>query len=110
MNIEYDLKEVLLDIKQDIAKLDGKLDKLDEKVDNMSKDLSDFKIHVAEDFGALRGDIVRVESILQGEIKVLSEKVDGLGKRVDTQEFINRGIIVGLILAVLGGVKIFRLM
>ena len=60
MNIEYDFKEVLLDIKQDIAKLDGKLDKLDEKV--------------------------------------------------DTQEFINRGIIIRLILAVLGGVKIFRLM
>ena len=28
--------------------------------------------------------------------------MDGLGKRLDYQEFINRGVIIGLIVAVLG--------
>ena len=115
MNSEYDPKEILADIKQEFIKInarfekiDARFDRLDEKVDNVSKDLNSFKVKVAEDFGDLRGDIIRVENTLKGEIKVLSEKVDGIGKRVDNQEFINRGVIVGLILAVLGGfAKVF---
>ena len=115
MNSEYDPKEILADIKQEFIKInarfekiDARFDRLDEKVDNVSKDLNSFKVKVAEDFGDLRGDIIRVENTLKGEIKVLSEKVDGIGKRVDNQEFINRGVIVGLILAFLGGfAKVF---
>lgn len=43
------------------------------------------------------------------KVEVLAEKVDGITKRLDTQ-FINRGVIIGLILAVLGGfAKVFRL-
>jgi hypothetical protein len=38
----------------------------------------------------------------------LDEKIDGIAKRVDTQEFINRGVVIGLVLAILGGfAKIF---
>jgi uncharacterized protein (DUF849 family) len=44
------------------------------------------------------------------KVEVLAEKVDGITKRLDTQEFINRGVIIGLILAVLGGIaKVFGL-
>jgi predicted nuclease with TOPRIM domain len=50
----------------------------------------------------------RLEERLSGEIKALDEKVDGIAKRLDYQEFINRGVIVGLILASLAGLaKIF---
>jgi predicted nuclease with TOPRIM domain len=50
----------------------------------------------------------RLEERLSGEIKALDEKVDGIAKRLDYQEFINRGVIVGLILALLAGLaKIF---
>lgn len=117
MNIEYDLKEILADIKQEFVagraqfeKIEARFDRLDQKVDNLAKELNSFKTKVAEDFGDLIPAIIRVENTLKGEIKVLSEKVDGLSKRVDTQEFINRGVIIGLILAVLGGfAKVFGL-
>jgi hypothetical protein len=38
----------------------------------------------------------------------LEEKVDGLGRRIDNQEFISRGVLIGLLVAVLGGLaKVF---
>lgn len=119
--IEYDLKEILTRLEGRFDKLETKIDRLDEKIDKVAENLSDFKIKVAEDngalrsdtnagFGELRTDLTRVENSLKGEIEVLAEKVDGLSKRVDTQEFINRGVIIGLILAVLGGfAKVFGL-
>lgn len=119
--IEYDLKEIFTRLEGRFDKLDTKIDRLDEKIDKVSEDLSSFKIKVAEDngalrssmnagFGELRTDLTRVENSLKGEIEVLAEKVDGISKRVDTQEFINRGVIIGLILAVLGGfAKVFGL-
>lgn len=58
----------------------------------------------------LRSDLIRVETTLKSEIEVLSGNVDNIVKRIDTQEFINRGVIIGLILAVLGGfAKVFGL-
>ena len=45
---------------------------------------------------------------LSGEIKTLDEKVSGIDKRLDNQEFINRGVLVALIVALIGGVaKLF---
>jgi hypothetical protein len=37
------------------------------------------------------------------KIKVLDEKVEGLTVRVAYQEFTNRGILIALVVAVLGG-------
>ncbi len=84
--IDCDLKEIL-------TRLDGRFNKLEpkiDKIDQVAEDLSDFKIKVSEDFGRLRTDLTRVENSSTGEIKVLAEKVDGMTKGVDTQEFINR--------------------
>ena len=75
MNIEYDLKEIL-------TRVESKLDKLKTK---------EVKTH-----------LVKVEKEIKGEIKVLEARIDGISKRIDTQEFINRGVIIGLVLAVLG--------
>lgn len=92
MNIEFDLKEILTDIKTDIGKLSS-------KIDSVAADVSDLKTNLA-----------RAEAELKGEIGILDQKIDGLTKRVDTQDFINRGVIVGLVLAILGGfAKIFGL-
>ena len=104
MNIEYDIKEILADIKHSFDKIDASFDKIDARFDKI-----DVKIDkVAADVGDLKTELVRVELELKGEIKVLDEKVDGISKRIDTQEFINRGVIVGLVLAILGGfAKIF---
>ncbi len=80
-NIEYDLKEILI-------RLDGRFDKLEVKIDKIGEDITD----------------------LQVKVGVLSEKIEGITKRLDTQEFINRGVIIGLILAVLDGfAKVFGL-
>jgi hypothetical protein len=40
---------------------------------------------------------------LKGDIKALDEKVTGLGKRIENQEFTNRGILVAVIIALIGG-------
>ena len=45
---------------------------------------------------------------LTGKIETINAKIDGLGKRLDTQEFINRSVMVGLVLAIAAGVfKLF---
>ena len=67
-NIEYDLKEIL-------TRIEGRFDKLESKIDKIGEDITD----------------------LQVKVGVLSEKVEGITKRLDTQEFINRGVIIGLI-------------
>ncbi len=45
-----------------------------------------------------------VEEKLSGEIKTLDAKVEQLDKRVGNQEFTNRSVLVGLIVALLVGV------
>jgi hypothetical protein len=47
---------------------------------------------------------------VRGQIKRLDDKKDGLEKGLDNQEFINRGILVTLIVAILNGLaKLFGL-
>jgi chromosome segregation ATPase len=79
ITIEQDLKEILA--------------KLDQRLDDIQKDIVDLKVGQTE---------------IKGEIKALSERINGLDERVKSQDFINRGILVGLILAILGGLaKLF---
>jgi len=44
---------------------------------------------------------------IKGDIKALDTKVDQLDKRVANQEFLNRGVFIGLLLALLGGIVNF---
>ena len=79
VTIEQDLKEILA--------------KIDQKLDGLQKDMVDLKVGQTE---------------IKGEIKTLGERINGLDERVKSQDFINRGILVGLILAILGGLaKLF---
>lgn len=79
VTIEQDLKEILA--------------KIDQKLDGLQKDIVDLKVGQTE---------------IKGEIKTLGERINGLDERVKSQDFINRGILVGLILAILGGLaKLF---
>jgi hypothetical protein len=45
---------------------------------------------------------VSLETV-KGNIKALDTKVEQLDKRVANQEFLNRGVFIGLLLALLGG-------
>lgn len=77
---------VEIDLVKILEKIEQKIDVVDNKVDNLTVELTTVK----------------------GDIKALSEKVDGLSKRVDSVDFINRGVFVALIIAILGGfAKIF---
>ena len=77
--IETDLKDILT--------------KIDNRLDRIENDLTEIKINQSE---------------TRGEIKVLDEKIIGIGKRLENQEFIGRSIFVGVILALLAGaVKLF---
>jgi uncharacterized protein YgbK (DUF1537 family) len=81
ISVTYSLEEVLGDIKQSIKDVNQKLD-------NLQKDVTDIKIGQAR----------------------LEEKVDGIGKRLENQEFISRGVLIALIVAILGGfAKLFGL-
>lgn len=74
ITVTYSLEEVLGEIKQSIKDVNQKLD-------NIQKDVTDLKVGQAR----------------------LEEKVDSIGKRLDYQEFISRGVLIALIVAVLGG-------
>lgn len=45
---------------------------------------------------------VSLETV-KGDIKALDTKVEQLDKRIANQEFLNRGVFIGLVLALLGG-------
>lgn len=72
-------------------------------------------VTIEQDLKEVLGEINQKLDHLQGDVtdlKVgqarLEEKVDGLGKRIDNQEFISRGVLIGLLVAVLGGLaKVF---
>ena len=62
--------------------MDTRFDKLEAKIDKVTEDVAEVKIN-----------LVRQETELKSEIKVLNGKIDGIGKRLDQTEFINRGLI-----------------
>ncbi|GBF82160.1 hypothetical protein [Aphanothece sacrum] len=94
LTIEIDLKEALDKINQQLEKMDQKFEV---KLDTLQKDVNDLKIGQ-----------VRLEEKLTGEIKALDAEVKGISKRLDSQEFINRSVVVGFILAIgTGAVKLF---
>ena len=85
VKVTYSLEEILqrIEDKLDSNQKDVKeeIKDINTKLDNIQKDVTDLKIEQAK----------------------LQEKVECLGKRLDYQEFINRGVVLGLIVALLGG-------
>jgi len=91
-------------------RMDGRFDKVDERFDKVEDRLTKVEIGQAELKAELKGDIKvldeKIEGLkgeLKGDIKVLDEKIEGLTTRVGYQEFTNRGILIALVVAVLGG-------
>jgi chromosome segregation ATPase len=82
-------------------RLSGQITSLDEKLTGQITTLDE----------KLTGQINSLDEKLTGKINVLDEKITGQGKRLDFQEFINRSVLGGLILIVLGGAaKYFGIM
>jgi len=99
--IETDLKEIL-------GKLDNHLERIDNRLSNLELNQIEIKGEIKILDEKLSGQINALDEKLSGQINTLDEKITGIDKRLDNQEFINRGILVGIILALFAGVvKLF---
>ena len=87
--VSYSLESVLTRIESKIDFLEKRMDERFDKVDDR---LTKLEIGQAE-----------LKAELKGDIKILDEKIEGLTVRVAYQEFTNRGILIALVVAVLGG-------
>lgn len=100
--VSTELKEYLDSKFQDLTvvnlKLESKLDRLQEDVDRIEVRQAKLEQDVVE----IKVGQAKLEGSFKGEIAALSEKVDGLGKRLDNAEFINRGVLIGILVAILG--------
>jgi predicted nuclease with TOPRIM domain len=112
VQIETDLKDIL--------------GKIDQKLDNLQKDITELKIGQTRLEGKIEANSTKIEGLdekfstriekldekFSTRIEKLDEKfstkIDGLDKRLGNQEFLNRAVVVGLLLAILGGLaKLF---
>jgi len=97
------------------VKLEDILAKIDSRLENIENGLTDLKISQVEIKGEIKaldeklsGQVKTLDEKLSGQVKTLDEKVTGIGKRLENQEFLNRGILTALIVALIAGVaKLF---
>ena len=116
--VTYSLESVLKEIKDSIKEVNQKIDTLqkdvNQKIDTLQKDVNQkidsLETRMDERFDKVEDRLTKVEigqaelkGELKGDIKVLDEKIEGLTARVGYQEFTNRGILIALVVAVLGG-------
>ncbi len=83
--------------------LEAVLTRIEGKIDSLQRDVN-------QKFDKIDERLTKVEigqSELKGEIKALNERltteIKGLTARVANQEFTNRGILIALVVAILGG-------
>jgi chromosome segregation ATPase len=98
------LERIEVKIDKQSEQLNNKIDKQSEQLNNKIEKLNDKIDKLTEQVGQLKVEQAKVSEKLQG----LEDKIKTQDKRLDSIEFVNRGIFVGLTLAVLGGfAKIF---
>ena len=97
-----ELKDLIIELKISQVRTDERLDAINDNLKELREirsDLNDLKINQS-----------RMEEKLSGQINTLDEKVKGFGKRLENQEFTNRGILIALILSLIAGAaKLFGL-
>ncbi|BAU65300.1 hypothetical protein STA3757_26810 [Stanieria sp. NIES-3757] len=91
INIETDLKEILI-------KLDNRLEKIDQRFEKLETKIDDRFNRVEQRFEKIETKI----NDIQVSVARLEEKTEGLSKRIESQEFVSRGVLIGLIVAILG--------
>ncbi|UXE58937.1 MAG: DUF4164 domain-containing protein [Woronichinia naegeliana WA131] len=105
--VSYTLEDVLDRFEQKMdkqfaevnQKMDRQFAEVNQKMDRQFAEVNKQFAEVNQKLNKL--EIGQVE--LSGEIKTLDEKVSGIDKRLDNQEFLNRGVLVALIVALIGG-------
>ncbi len=81
------------------TKLEDILAKMDNRLERIETELINLKISQSEIVTELKVS----QTEIRGDIKALDEKVTGLGKRLENQEFVNRGILMALVVALIAG-------
>ncbi|MFM6735420.1 MAG: DUF4164 domain-containing protein [Microcystis panniformis] len=94
--VTYSLEAVL-------TRIESKIDKIDERLTKLEIGQAELKAELKGDIKVLDEKIEGLKVDLKGDTKVLDEKIEGLTVRVAYQEFTNRGILIALVVAVLGG-------
>ncbi|GAB4218016.1 MAG: hypothetical protein OHK0012_24950 [Synechococcales cyanobacterium] len=92
-----DLKELILSLDK---KMELSLSELNRKID---VGLAEVRVEIAE----VRGEIKRLETEIRSVETNLSAKLDGLGKRVENQEFVSRGATLALVGGLVTGMVLF---
>ena len=88
-----EVNQKFVEVNQKFTEVNQKFAEVNQKLETIDSRLNKLEIGQAE---------------LSGEIKTLDEKVIGIDKRLDNQEFINRGVLVAVIIALISGVvKLF---
>ncbi|MFM7438162.1 MAG: hypothetical protein ACKO2V_06085 [Snowella sp.] len=103
--IEIELVKVLERIEQNLADFRKETE---QNLADFRKETNQRFDKIEERLTSLEIGQARLDERLTGEMKTANAKLDGLDKRLDTQEFINRSVVVGLVLAIAAGVvKLF---
>ena len=113
--LTYTLEEILSRLDQKIEK---QFTEVNQKMDRQFAEVNQKFTEVNQKFTEVNKKLESIDSRLNkleigqaelsGEIKTLEEKVIGIDKRLDNQEFINRGVLVAVIIALISGVvKLF---
>ncbi|MFM6532091.1 MAG: hypothetical protein ACKPIB_28055, partial [Dolichospermum sp.] len=120
--LTYTLEEILSRLDQKIekqfAEVNQKMDKQAAEVNQKFAEVNQKFAEVNQKFSEVNKKLETIDTRLNkleigqaellGEIKTLEEKVIGIDKRLDNQEFINRGVLVAVIIALISGVvKLF---
>jgi septal ring factor EnvC (AmiA/AmiB activator) len=112
--VSYTLEDVLDRFEQKMdrqfaevnQKMDRQFAEVNQKMDRQFAEVNQQFAEVNKQFAEVNQKLNKLEIgqvELSGEIKTLDEKVSGIDKRLDNQEFINRGVLVALIVALIGG-------
>ena len=112
--LTYTLEEILSRLDQKIEKQFTEVNqKMDRQFAEVNQKMEKQFTEVNKKLEIIDGRLNKLEigqAELSGEIKTLEEKVIGIDKRLDNQEFINRGVLVAVIIALISGVvKLFGL-
>ncbi len=75
------------------------LNKIDQRLDRIELSINDLKVGQVR----LEEKAEALESKVESQGKTLEAKIDGLDKRISNQEFINRSVLVALIVGIIGG-------
>ncbi|MEG3435779.1 hypothetical protein V0288_01485 [Pannus brasiliensis CCIBt3594] len=112
--VTYSLEAVLTRIEGKIDKIDDRLTKLEIGQTEIKGEIKALDERLSVEIIGVKGEIKALDERLsveiigvKGEIKALDERgsveMRGLTERIKYQEFTNRGILIALVVAILGG-------